>query len=137
MRKFRIVSLILFSLLACKKDNDRIPEVAVDITIYISQPSFTNLQAINGWVYITGGVRGIILYRASQEEIFAFERDCPYRPFDDCARIEVEESGLIAVDSCCMSRFLLTDGTPIEGPASLPMKQYHTTFDGSVLYIYN
>jgi len=138
MKKALLILLVSFLFSAsCRKSDNHIPYTPVDITLYITQPSMSPLQAISGWVYITGGVRGIILYRFSTDEIFAYERNCPYRPYDECARVEVDETGIIAVDSCCMSKFLLTDGSPLEGPAGMPLKRYNTYFDGSLLRVYN
>ena len=31
----------------------------------------------------------------------------------------------------------MTDGTPFEGPSQIILKQYETTYDGSLLYVYN
>ena len=97
----------------CKKDNDSIPNVSVDLTIYLSQPSSVKLNAVGGWIYTDGGVRGIIVYRRSNDEFAAYERDCPFDPNAASARVEVDSSNIIAVDRNCGSKFNLLDNSII------------------------
>lgn len=122
---------------ACKKDDQGIPNVSVNIQIYTTDPSFVNLNAVGGWVYITGGSRGILVYRSSNTDFKAYDRHCPFEPENTCGRVEVDSSNIQVVDNCCGSKFLITDGSVTQGPASMPLKQYSTSFDGSVLHIYN
>ena len=134
-----VISLLLLSaFFSCRKDsNNSIPIVAVDIYIYTSNPSFLNLNAVGGWVYITGGVRGILVYRKSTSEFMAYDRNCTYHPDDVCATVVVDNTNIVATDTCCHSKFSIYDGSVLNGPAGLPLKAYSTTFDGNVLHIYN
>ena len=131
-----VLMTILF--FACKKENDNgVPIVPVDIYIYTSNPSFINLNAVGGWVYITGGARGILVYRKSISEFMAYDRNCTYNSNDPCAIVYVDSSNIIATDTCCNSMFSMGDGTVLQAPAGLPLKTYYTTFDGNVIHIYN
>jgi len=133
-----ITGLIFLFFSTCKKEeNNTVPIVPVDIYIYLSNPSFIDLNAIGGWVYITGGARGILVYRKSISEFMAYDRNCTYNSSDACAVVSVDASNIIAVDTCCNSQFSLFDGSVIQNPAVLPLKTYYTTFDGTVLHIYN
>ncbi len=133
-----VFSILIVSLFyACKKDDTGVPIVAVDIYIYTSNPSFINLNAVGGWVYITGGVRGILVYRKSISEFMAYDRNCTYNSSDPCAVVYVDSSNIIATDTCCNSQFSIYDGTVLQAPAGVPLKAYNTTFDGNVLHIYN
>lgn len=105
--------------------------------MYASSPSFVALNAVGGWLYVAGGAKGILIYRKSNSEFMAYDRNCTYQPSDACAQVEVDSSNLIARDSCCGSEFLITDGTVLKSPAALPLKQYQTTFDGNTLHIFN
>jgi nitrite reductase/ring-hydroxylating ferredoxin subunit len=100
---------------------------------------YSELNIVGGWVYLTAEQpsRGIIVYRFSMDEFRAYERTCPYDPDHAAARVEVEATDVTAVDSLCGSKFLLTDGQPFKGPATLPLKQYQTYYDGNTLHIYN
>lgn len=132
-------TILVFILIgSCKKNNDNsVPLTAVDIYIYANNPSFINLTVPGGWVYITGGVRGILVYRKSTSEFMAYDRNCTYRPSDACAVVSVDATNIIATDTCCHSKFSISDGSVLQAPAALPLKAYSTTFDGNVLHIYN
>ncbi|MDP4265878.1 MAG: hypothetical protein Q8880_00410 [Bacteroidota bacterium] len=131
-----ILIILIIPVNSCKKSDEVVPNVSVDIYMNISSTQFTKLAAIGGWEYITGGVKGIIVYRKSQDEFIALERNCTYKPSNGC-RIQVEKSGVTAIDSCCMSKFLILDGSVLHSPATTPLKQYRTSFDGTTLHIYN
>lgn len=124
---------------SCKKDSQpgQVPNIYVDINIYTTDPLFSNLNPVGGWTYVSGGSKGILVYRKSNTEFMAYERHCPYRPQDPCGQIEVDLTNLQAVDSCCSSKFLLTDGSVTIGPSPFPLKFYQNTFDGNVLHIFN
>ena len=95
------------------------------------------LLAVGGWVYITGGSRGIIVYRFSPDEFLAFDRHCTFQVEDGC-RTDVDNTNITAVDSdCCGSKFLIVDGAPIDGPANIGLQHYNTQFDGNTLLITN
>ncbi|MBR9997456.1 MAG: hypothetical protein KFF73_00730, partial [Cyclobacteriaceae bacterium] len=96
--------------------------------------AYTPLKNIGGFVYLNGGVRGIIVFRKSQDKYLAFERNCPFQPLDACALVKVNESTLFMVDPCCSSTFDF-DGYPTGGPAELPMRQYRTYLDQNFLLI--
>lgn len=135
-RIFLIVSLIIV-IAACKKDNTNdIAQNYVDYYLYINEPSNIALNAVGGWMYIPAGTKGIIVYRRSQTEFTALERNCTYDPNAPCSLVKVL-SGISAIDSCCNSRFSIYDGSVINGPATQPLYQYNTTFDGSTLHIFN
>ena len=97
---------------------------------------YQKLNTVGGWEYITGGYNGIVVYRLSQDEFVAFDRACPYDYKNSC-RIVVESSFTTTIDSCCGSRFLLNDGSPFKGPASVSLKKYKTYYDGNSLRISN
>ena len=143
--KFRFPVLLLFALFfispaACKKKKNNeefVPYVYVDFYVTLANPQFVTLNAVGGSVYVTGGSRGIILYRKSNDEFQAYDRHCPYLPENSCGLLEVETSSTIAVDSCCGSEFLLVDGSVLKQPSSYPMLRYQTTFDGNQIHIFN
>ncbi len=139
--KSSIVVLTLLSVLvlSCDKNKSQIPNVYVDIYIDLTDPLYSDLQLPGNFVYITGGVNGIILYRSSSDEFNAFERTCPYDP--DCGKVTVDESSYTAIDTvCCGSEFsLLLDGTVTQGPSQFPLKSYYCSYDlnSNILHITN
>ena len=140
-RNYTVLVLFLLIFSACDENKSPIPVVPVDIYLegINSDPQYYDLQNLGGYVYITGGVSGIIVYRSSADEFKAYERACPYDP--DCGRITVDSGNLNAIDSlCCHSEFsLLLDGAVSQGPAQFPLRQYQRIYDpnNQVLHIKN
>ncbi len=141
-RHFSHIALLIITaaglfLLSCGKDSQHpVPDVNVNFVLNLNTTQHIELNNIGGWAYYTGGYKGIIIYRQSVDEFRAFDRACPYHPFDDCARVQVFDPPL-ATDTCCGSRFLLLDGSVVTGPSQWPLKQYRTYLDGRFLYISN
>ncbi len=122
----------------CKKQQDNgVPITSVDIYLYANNPSFISLNAIGGYTYITGGIRGILIYRKSSSEFMAYDRNCTYQSSQPCATVVVDNTHILAVDTCCHSKFSIYDGSVTNGPAAIPLKAYNTSFDGTTLHIYN
>jgi len=138
MKYFLYILLAITVAAGCKKDNNNsIPNTAVDIYIYANNPSFIDVSVVGGWTYVMGGVRGILLYRKSNTEFMAYDRNCTYQPNQPCATVVMDVNNIEAKDTCCHSRFSIYDGSVFQGPAALPLKAYNTSYDGNVLHIYN
>ncbi|HDQ16455.1 MAG TPA: hypothetical protein ENN45_05295 [Bacteroidetes bacterium] len=138
MHKKRLIILLVFTsaFFSCQKDTHPVPNVYVNIYINVTSTQYIELNNIGGWLYLTGGYNGIIVYRRSLNEFMAFDRACPHHPYNSPA-LDVDASGMLAECSDCGSSFLLYDGTVVQGPANLPLKAYRTIFDGIHLRIYN
>ncbi len=135
--KIRILTLICLLFLSCQKEEDYIPNVMVDINLNLTLPEFSELQTIGNYIFITGGVKGIIVYHQSFDIYKTYDRNCSYQPSLSCSKIDSVNS-TIAICNCCDSNFLLgQNGQTISGPAILPLKQYPNTFLGEFLHIYN
>lgn len=135
IRKFSSVLIVLF--ISCKQDltDDPIPFVAFpDIVINLSLPAYTDLNT-KGWVYESGGVQGIIIYKKGNSYI-AYERNCSYHPINNVgAVVFADASNLFMIDHSCNSSFDFEDGTPTGGPAWRPLRQYKSYLDGTQLTI--
>ncbi len=136
-----IAGAVLMALLlgtGCRKENNSgVPLTQVDFQINVNNPAYNDLAVPGGWLYLTGGSMGIIVYRKSLEEFVALDRHCPYQPADLC-RVHVDDTDVLARDTtCCGSAFLIMDGSVTQGPASLGLQRYNTSFNGSILRIYN
>ncbi|MDP4281910.1 MAG: hypothetical protein Q8867_07130 [Bacteroidota bacterium] len=129
----------IFLLNSCKKEQEdnNIPTVAVSFSINPNSTEYIELNVVGGWIYLTGGYRGILVYRKSADEFMAYDRACPYDWSESKARIVVDTSGLTASCPSCKSKYILLDGSPYKGPSTYSLKQYQTSYDGQLLYIYN
>jgi nitrite reductase/ring-hydroxylating ferredoxin subunit len=140
MHPFRtLLTLLVVSLFAaCEKNKTTgVPPVGLDISININLPEYANLQVPGGWVYITGGSQGIIVYRYTQDQFTAVDRHCPYQSAELC-RVTVDESNVLARDTaCCGSAYLLFSGEVAEGPSATNLTRYNTNWNGTTLRIYN
>lgn len=134
------VVLLAFSISACEEDGYNFPYEYVNFQINLNDPSYFNLNAVGNYVYVYGGVQGIIIYRKSLNEFTAFDRACPYDYELSNARVFVDESGVTVIDTVCGSQFsLMLDGQVLEGPSQMPLKQYSTSYNQgtNILYVSN
>src|ERR1035437_2465260 len=91
------ILLAVLAMFSCKKANDIVPNVYVDVYLYATDPAFSPLNAESGYAYVAGGSKGIVVYRKSQTEFMAYDRCCTYKVSDGNV-IAVDASGLIAKD---------------------------------------
>ena len=83
------------------------------------------------------GVKGVIVVRQNAQNYLAFERNCPYQPYDACALVSLDRSSrLFLRDSCCNSQFDLR-GQVTGGPALRPLVQYSVSLQGTQLTVVN
>ena len=110
MRIRWILILTLILLIGCRKDKQpQIPYVYVNYQLY---PNSLDYIPIGGHKYLNGGYRGIVIYRLLDDQFAVYERCCPYDPEKTNAKVTVMASGNTCVDSDCMSKFILMNGTP-------------------------
>jgi hypothetical protein len=143
--------LLLIFLSSCDKNNDdRQPLPPTNVTIDPNSTIYQPLNVVGGWMYLgeQDGVeppsRGIIVYRLAYEQFLAYERTPPFKPDSCCNPSKTVCTSLIVdnyfpfvMDTCTMSKFLILDGSPVEGPTSLPLGMYITEYYGELLYIHD
>jgi len=138
-KKSSFYLILLSVLLGCRKNNEQVPNVSVNEYINLSLPSYSNLNAVNNWIYYPAGVKGIIIFRKSTNEFVAYERACTYDPNTSGAVVIMQTNDIDAKDTICGSKFFIYDGSIVNGPASRPLQQYRCTYNISAnqLHIYN
>ena len=140
-------SAVLLSLAACgSKNNDQplIPNAPVNLSINLTNQQYADLRFDNRPIALpvngpagTGGVKGVIVVRQSAGVYSAFERNCPYQPYDACSTVSLDRgSRLFFRDSCCTSQFDFR-GNVTGGPATRPLRSYSTSLSGNLLTITN
>ncbi len=125
------ILLLVFLLIQCKGYRDNLPSVYVNITLDLNKPEYFDLNTFGNYIYITGGLAGIIVYRDLDGSFKAYDRACPYDFNANSARVSVTDISLgVASDTLhCGSEFSITnEGVPIKGPASQPLRQYKTYY---------
>jgi hypothetical protein len=130
------LAVFLIVMLSCRKDHQpEIPYVDVYYKIY---PNTLDYIPVTGYKYLSQGYKGIVIYRVNLDQFNVFERCCPYDPEKANARIIVNTDGFTATDTVCKSTYSLYDGLPTgSGPSPYSLMQYHYSYDGDVLEIYN
>ena len=113
-----------------------IPDVPVNVEINLNDIDNVPLKQIGGYIYHAGGVRGLVVYRKSQNEYKVYDRNCTYQPRENCAVVSFHSSGFYLEDTCCGSVYD-TDGFPTGGPAEYPLKEYRVSLAADILFITN
>src|SRR5689334_17317129 len=78
------------------------------INVNLTYPQFQRLKLDGGFVYLEGGLKGLILYRANENSYLAFDRACPNNPNGEV--VQVDPSTLFMIDNACHSSFNFSDG---------------------------
>lgn len=143
MKLLKLICLValLHGLITCKEDSSDsdIPNTLVDITLYLTQPQYSNLGTVGNWMYVSGGVKGIVVYQRALDDFVAIERNCTYQSSNASAIVSVDSSNVFVKDTSCGSKFYLNDASVANGPATVPLKKYNTSYNSTtkVLHIYN
>jgi hypothetical protein len=159
MREFRIYSVIAamvmimtcIFIISCDKDNaDRQPLPPINITIDPNSTIYQEINVVGGWLYLDeqDGAqppsRGIIVYRLSTDQFLAFERTPPFKPDSCCnaakticSKLIVDDYFPLVADTCTMSKYLILDGSPVEGPSTMTLGTYVSEYNGDLLYIHD
>ena len=137
LRFFFIITIGMIWYQSCTKEPlDVVPDTYVNITL-INIPSqiginqsmiITNMMAsVNSLGYDNNG---IILYRNSQNEYFAYDRTCTYH-VEESIPVIVWTNPLFAICPQCSTKYqLYWSGIPAdEGPSIYPLKQYKTSYN--------
>lgn len=138
---FRKINLIIYAFILvvfsfCKKKAtavvDNIPYQAVNINVYPNDPLNFKIQTVGGWIYIAGGVNGILVYRQTMtgsSDFIAIERTSTYLPNDAGAKAKVLSDNFTLKDTVSGSKWQINNGAVMTGPASLALKQYQAIYD--------
>jgi len=151
----KIIIFVLFYITylfvsSCKTENNqRIPHVYVDFTININDPMFNDLTVAGNSVVVDASYagsasagyddHGIIVYRYSETEFFAFDRTCPFEEALDQAVILQNTGDITPACPKCHSKYILPSyGYPTDdSPSRYPLRRYRTAFDGQIVHVYN
>ncbi len=138
MRKLALL-LLLITFFSCEKNdsNDILPHLSVNITIDLNLPQYIDLQIPSGWVYINGGIRGILIQNtgSGSQPYKAFDRACPN---NDCNNPMTFDGSLKLKCPCDASEYSIIDGSPQTAGNSHFMREYRVNLlNSSSLNIIN
>ncbi len=133
IRLFIFISVIILACCgnwSCKDKKCSEPGMYVDFQISLDDPEFFPLNAPGTAVIVSRGpgyygYQGVIVYRNTETEFFAYDNTCPH----DAKKLIIE-SGWIAKDTVCGSTFALPlNGAVQEPPSECPLYQYDVQFN--------
>ena len=150
LRKILLISLVYLLIAACNKEEKNIiPDVPTDFVIYLNDPRFSDLNSILNSVIVTSSYRGsvsagykdhgIIVYRAGQDEFYAFDRTCTFEEqLNEAVDLDVP-TDLTAECPDCGSVYVLPSLAYPEkdGPAVYPLKQYYAEYINNTVWVHN
>jgi len=136
MKKLYLILLLTLICVSCVKNDDPIPDVAVNFQGSLLSPQLSPLQGIGVAVNIPGGVAGIVIYHRADGAYVAYDRCSSYKPENRCA-VTIDSNDLTVTDPCSGSKFSLYDGTPVKAPATVSLKAYFVTEVDDVISISN
>ncbi|KIO53647.1 Rieske (2Fe-2S) protein [Flavobacterium hibernum] len=137
MKKFWILLVFVSILFSCSDNgisnkNPNIPSYAVNLSIDMNLPSYSNLKFVsNGVIVPNYGAKGIIIFNTGSG-YNAFDAACPNQPITACTAMTI--NGINAVCSCDKSEYSLFTGL---GGKEYPLKQYRVEVSGTVIHVYN
>lgn len=144
MKLFLSILIIILGMSSCNDTpyNPNIPDGYFNFSIEPNSTFYYELNTVSGWMYIKPPTftqsRGIIVYRYSQDEFKAYERQSPNEPnyCGEYSRLIVDFP--FVIDTCLDVKYSILDGSIVtEGYQGYPLIQYHTQYDGTELRIYN
>lgn len=141
MKKLFAVTLcsVLF-FISCTKDewdnrNPYLPEIAVNVPINTSLPTYNKLNYPGNAVYIGGyGINGILVINTGTG-IRAFDATCANHSVDTCSRLTLNgvEATCNCSDALVYNLYLGLATTD----AQYPLKEYRVTQSGTMINVYN
>jgi len=141
MGSFILALALLGGLWSCSKaDFGNFPNVAVNRSYVLAEPSNFPLTVQGGWIYDDAGVRGLVVYRRSftnqVSDFSCYDRGCTLHFEQDCGKLTVVND-LFLECGCDQARWILLDGSPNGGNPAPPLRAYSTEFLGGVVVVRN
>lgn len=131
-----LTALAFLPLSGCQETPGVIPYVDVQVDINLGLPAYNILNFPGNWLYISGGSRGLIVYRYTLDEFVVLDRHATWDVGAGC-QCTVSQDGYTIQDPCSGSQWYIFDGSIIQGPTTAPLERYTTTWIPPVLSIRN
>ena len=133
-----IAIIVLLSFISCGSTDDGnsiLPNVPVNVTLNLNLPLYQNLQFNNNSVFVENhGIKGIIVFRFSENNILAWDAACPHISPSQCSTMSIV--GVKMVCACDDTEFNILNGSPLSG-TQYNAKQYKAVKNGNSITITN
>lgn len=115
-----------------------VPNVPVSVLIYPNDATNFKIQAVGGWMYVSGaGHQGLIIYRKTLDEFVAIERSSPENPNNAASAVKVQSDNFTLRDTIKNATWQIVDGAVMNNSSKWPLRLYATSYDGNSLRVSN
>ena len=135
-----LISGLFLSFTSCVEEEPKIvPDVYVYISLNLDLPSYNALNSVNNAIKIPNegyNKNGVIVYRYSMEEFYAFDATCPQH-IDVSTSVNLDDNGTAGTATCphCQTVYYFASlGYPSSGYA---LKRYSVSFSGRIVTVSN
>ena len=115
-----ILLLACLPMSSCRDTPGVIPYVDVNIDLNLGLPAYNSLNFPGNWLYISGGSRGLIVYRYTLDEFVVLDRHATFDVGAGC-QCTLSQDGYTILDPCSDSQWYIFDGSIIQGPTTIKL----------------
>ena len=135
---FGLFLIFLLTQARCDSNFQNIPYVPTNFDINLNLPLYNSLNFPSEHLLLEGGSKGLIVYRYTLDQFVVLDRHSTFDTSLGC-QVTIDSDGMLISDNsdCSESKWLIIDGSVSQGPASLPLHRYNTTWNPPILSIYN
>lgn len=113
---------------ACKKKEVDPAPTDVDFTIDLNDSDYSDLTTVGGYIY----EGDIIVVQMSAGTYTAFSKKCTH----ELCTVKYSSSKT-QFECLCHNAFFDSNGEVVSGPANIPLKEYNTELNGTLLHVYS
>ena len=144
MKKIILFTFIAFFAVSCSKSDDKqdrnpyLTDPLVNLNLNLNLPEYNPLKFPGEYIITGQGVKGIVVYCASENQYLAFDLADPNHAPNECSRMEL--NGIIASCPCDDddNEYYITSGQHKTDPGNkYPMQQYSAQRNGNMVIISN
>jgi len=84
-----------------------------------------------GWVYASGGIKGLIVYNFNGTEFAAFDRACPHVSVSEACSQMIVESSIKMICPCDDAEFNILNGAPLTTGITVGARTYRAVLVSS------
>lgn len=138
MKRFAVGFLFFTILLApmpsCTDRSQMLNEISFSINVNIFEPAFFDLTVPSGWVYYNGNTVDLVIFRNDMNSFSVYDARSTHNPDSPC-NVKVNTDNVTISDTCSGSKWLLSDGSLVNGPAQYNLLKYNADFNSVTGYL--
>lgn len=113
---------------ACKKKEEDPAPTDVDFTIDLNDSDYSDLNTVGGYIYEDD----IIVVQMNTGDYAALSKKCTHQLCTVKYRPAINQ-----FECLCHNAFFDSKGEVISGPPNIPLKEYNTELNGTLLHVFS